>query len=354
MTDILLQELSRQDMHWLQTTGTLLKLRAGDFLNTLKNSTEQTYLILIGTLSLTAQQIEHSARTTFARTLIQRSSGDWMGMMGDRSGAITPDLQAHQETWLLAITQSELAQKLQNDPAFAAHLYRAQALQLSRRIAAITYQMGAQSALLPSPQRASVPIFAGLQDSDVDWFVTVGQVQTIAADTPLAHSGEPLDALHILLDGALKLSRVEDDRPPLLKALHLSESMSGSGQEVARLSRGDLIGELLFVDPTPLTVTVEAIRATQVLSIPRWRIAAKLLHDVDFASRFYRVLTILLLKQQKSILQQLGSQEVMDSADEENDCDDTFFDQVGLAEARFDWMLKRIQTESGNGRKLQW
>jgi hypothetical protein len=28
--------------------------------------------------------------------------------------------------------------------------------------------------------------------------------------------------------------------------------------------------------------------------------------------------------------------------------------KVALAEARFEWMLKRIQTELGTGREIQW
>lgn len=97
-------------------------------------------------------------------------------------------------------------------------------------------------------------------------------------------------------------------------------------------------------------MSVKAAEDSVVLSIPRWRLAAKLLHDVAFAARFYRVLAVLLADKQRAIVSRLGygrlsystGQSLGENLEYENELNSDFLAQVALAGARFDWMLKRI------------
>jgi CRP-like cAMP-binding protein len=165
----------------------------------------------------------------------------------------------------------------------------------------------------------------------------------------LIHSGSPIEALHILLDGAVTLNTVEGDENPLARAFsNLEDSQEPYQQEFARLSRGDILGETPFMEMQPPLVTVKALRDSRVLSIPQWRLTAKLLHDVGFAVRFYRVLAILLADKQAAIVQRLGYGRLTYSSGQSldmsyaNELNTHFLTQVALAGARFEWMLKRI------------
>jgi hypothetical protein len=102
-------------------------------------------------------------------------------------------------------------------------------------------------------------------------------------------------------------------------------------------------------------ITVRTLRDTQILSIPRWRLTAKLLHDLGFASRFYRVMAMLLGNKYQNMIQQLH-QECSTANGEQtpgnvhvNELNHQLLNRVALAEARFDWLLKRATHSSGTG-----
>jgi CRP-like cAMP-binding protein len=328
MSDIILQTLSHQDMDWLQQAGKPHQLRANQVLSDRPLNT--FYLILEGKLAVNQNNL---------------FQGDMLGLTAG------PDwdnhtVQAIDNTLLLAIPKPEIQQKLQDDPSFAAHLYQAKSLLLARQLRRMR-QLDLDD--LYQPQRESVTVFSGLQDSDLDWIITVGKVQSIPPDTCLLQSAHPIDAMHILLDGACAVEWDEDGRSPLLKAFSKPEEEQPR-QELARLSRGDLIGETAFVNANPMNIAVRTVRESKVLSIPRWRVAAKLLHDIEFASRFYQVLATILTNQQNILLQNHEA----DLDESEDQADHEFLNKVALAEARFEWMLKRIQSELGTGREIQW
>jgi CRP-like cAMP-binding protein len=331
MTEIIRQTLSHQDMEWLQNAGTAYPLKPHQVLIDRDRPLNTFYLILEGKLGVNQSYL---------------SQGDMLGLTtGPDWGGHT--VQAIDNTLLLAIPQPEIQQKLQDDPSFAAHLYQAKALLLARQLRRMVRQLDPED--LYQPQRESVTVFSGLQDSDLDWIITVGKVQSIPPDTYLLQSAHPIDAMHILLDGACAVEWDEDGRSPLLKAFSKPRDEQPR-QELARLSRGDLIGETAFVNANPMNIAVRTVRESKVLSIPRWRIAAKLLHDIEFASRFYQVLATILTNQQNILLQDDGA----DLDESEDQADHEFLNKVALAEARFEWMLKRIQSELGTGREIQW
>ncbi len=349
MTDLLLQCLSHQDCTWLTTTGQSLTLQKGQTIETIQSGHQQVYIVLAGRLSVLPYPLEHSARSPIAQSLTQVSAGHFVGHLSQPENTPASTLiQALETTQLLKISWDRLQQKLNADPHFAAHLYQAAALLLAQRLRSI-----AHTNIQAPAQRESVTVFSGLNDSDLAWLMTVGQIESIAQNQVFSHPGKPADRLSIILDGAFVMHHVNDDRSPLIQTLSTSEMPPNSaiGAELARLSKGDWIGDRIFVNAAPTNTLITAIRETQLLSIPKWRITAKLVHDVEFASRFYQVVWMLLKRQYDLILQQFRQGE----PDETEDLSDgQFLDQVPLAEANFEWMLNQIQTQLGTGRTIQW
>ncbi|NEP32773.1 MULTISPECIES: cyclic nucleotide-binding domain-containing protein [Moorena] len=95
----------------------------------------------------------------------------------------------------------------------------------------------------------------------------------IPAGHVLIHEGESINALYIVLDGILTVS-VE----------------AWKSREIARLSNGEVVGEMSFVKDHPPSATVKALEDSIVWSIDRAKLTHKLEKDPRFAARFYRLL----------------------------------------------------------------
>jgi len=122
-----------------------------------------------------------------------------------------------------------------------------------------------------------------------------------------------------------------------------------SSREIARLSKGEIIGETPFIDGRLPSATVKTIEDSIVLSIPRQEMAAKLQQDVGFASRFYGAIATLLSHRLQGMLSQLGygrrvySQGLPLSAEYDDELNDSVLDGVAIAAKRFEWMVGRLK-----------
>jgi bacteriocin-type transport-associated protein len=182
-------------------------------------------------------------------------------------------------------------------------------------------------------------ILSELADEDVDWLMRHGVRETHPADAVLIVEGRRIDVLYILLDGRLRVT---------LDAL--------GGREVAVLQRGEILGELSFLDSRPPSATVTALDEVSVLSVRRDALAEKLQSDSGFAARFYRALGVFLASRLRSTQLRLGygaadASAGVASAAAEDEIDPELLDGLALAGARFDWMLKRLRAAPGSGER---
>jgi bacteriocin-type transport-associated protein len=364
MTEVLLRELNNSDIDWMLATGSKEELAPGTVLIRPNKTVDSLYILLDGALTVSISQPDNNPLgRAFAaleggemsgREIARLSSGEIVGEIPFVEAYVPyVTVKALQKSQVLSIPRKELATKMQQDISFAAHLYRASAILLADRLDKIIKQLGNSTLVLSQPQlREILFVFAELRDSDIDWFIVAGSVTKVAANTVLIAGGRPVEALHILLEGKLSLSVSQDDLNPLTRAFsNLEGSEAATERELARLSRGDMVGETPFVEAPPPSASVKAVEDSVVLSIPRARLAAKLLQDLGFAARFYRVLSVLLSDKQRAIVSQLGygrlsyskEQSLDDSSQYENELSADFLSQVALAGARFDWMLKRVR-----------
>lgn len=175
-------------------------------------------------------------------------------------------------------------------------------------------------------------ILSELADADLDWMVENGARETHPQGSVLIREGMSIGVLYILIDG------------------HLSVSLAAlAGKEVAILRSGEVLGELSFLDSRPPSATVTAVDRVTVLSLPRALLTAKLQQDAAFAARFYRALGIFLASRLRKTQQRLGygtGRILDDEVSHEDELDPDVLDNVALAGARFDWMLKRLRGAS--------
>jgi bacteriocin-type transport-associated protein len=363
MTDILLRELSNDDIDWMLGTGETKEIPANTVIFEQGTPVKAFYILLDGTLSVYAVPIAN--RSSDECQLFQLSSGEMVGEFPLlKNSYSTTNVKAIEKSSILSVPLWSLGVKLQKDINFAAHLYRAIAILLADRLHKTINQLAKTvgqniAQIAQYQQRKMFFIFAELQDSDIDWLVGAGTLERIPAGTVIINAGRPADALHILLDGKLGLTPCEDNINPWMRAKTQSQNKETQPNTFAIISKGDIFGETPFVEASPSSITIKALVNSLVLSIPRWRLAAKLLHDIGFAIRFYRVLAILFADKQQAVISQITSQitshsdynkpqyNINNFLDEDNNLEnelnaDTLL-QMSLAANRFDWMLKKIQ-----------
>jgi CRP/FNR family transcriptional regulator, cyclic AMP receptor protein len=105
-------------------------------------------------------------------------------------------------------------------------------------------------------------LFGQLSDADLEWMIAHGSKERIGKGTSLIREGKPVEALYILLAGALEVS--------------------GSGidpKNPIRLVCGDVVGEVSFVDSRPPMANVNAGEDVIVLAIPREQLNDKIASD---------------------------------------------------------------------------
>lgn len=166
-------------------------------------------------------------------------------------------------------------------------------------------------------------IFSELKDDDIEWLARSGERQRLAPGETLVTLGARVDNLWLVLDGALAVQ-------------------AASGQPVARLASGEVIGEMSLVDPAPTTVAVVAVEPSTLLRIPLSALRAQLAADAAFAARFYRALCVFLASRLRSTTRQLGYGDVAEDPNARDELSEDLLDHVHLAGARFDRILKRL------------
>ncbi len=347
MPNILLEEMSHPEIDWMLSIGQRIELTPGTILTTPNHPPELLYVVLAGDLAVdfsSAEQTEQPADWELAGL----SNGQIVGaipFLPEFFPAVT--VRSLTSAIVLAIPRSALSQKLEVDCEFAAHFYRASALLLMQRLVNFSRYIGCPVAQLSQMQlREASVVFAELQDSDLDWLIAVGRVQSLAPETLLIQPDRPVDDLNLILEGSVALHLLADSS--FVSDKFLSDRGADIGQAFARLSRGDWLGETLAIDAFPPYLAAKTLRETEVLSISKWRLKAKLWHDSEFAARFYRILAILLANKQQRVIQQWTN------STHKSELDNQRLTQITLAEARFEWMLKRIRTQLKTGGILQW
>ncbi|MCC5872064.1 MAG: cyclic nucleotide-binding domain-containing protein [Gammaproteobacteria bacterium] len=166
----------------------------------------------------------------------------------------------------------------------------------------------------------------GLSDQDVEWLAATGEVLQLDAGETLIRENEPIGSMYILLDGAMAVSAEE------------------IGQ-LAVLRSGDIVGEMSLIDSAPPSATVSTVEACSVFSISRRALTERLVSDIGFAARFYRVIAMFLSDRLRGTVRRLGYgvetgvDEVHAQADE---LDESVLDDIHLAGARFETLLKRL------------
>jgi len=166
-------------------------------------------------------------------------------------------------------------------------------------------------------------IFSVLSDADVEWLAQSGERVHVDPGTQVIARGVRIDHIYFVLEGRLAIR-------------------TAAGATVATLESGEIVGEMSLVDPAPTVVTVESVTESTLLRIADSRVREKLASDLAFAARFYRALCVFLADRVRNTTQRLGYGSGTEEARSRGELNEELLDNVHLAGARFERMLKRL------------
>jgi CRP-like cAMP-binding protein len=166
-------------------------------------------------------------------------------------------------------------------------------------------------------------IFSVLSDSDVEWLASAGERVHVEPGLVLIPVGARVDYLYFVLEGRLAIK-------------------TRSGDPIALLESGEIVGEMSLVDPAATSVSVEVAADSTLLRISDAVVRDKLAADPAFAARFYRALCVFMADRLRHTTRRMGYGTASDDAQAKDELNDDLLDNVHLAGARFDRMLKRL------------
>ena len=99
-----------------------------------------------------------------------------------------------------------------------------------------------------------LPLLARLRDDDVTALASRGRVRRFNANSTIFHEGDAGDALYVVVDGRVRISRI-----------------SGAGTEatLALVGKGDCFGEFALFDNKPRSASATAQQATRTFVVSR-------------------------------------------------------------------------------------
>lgn len=171
-------------------------------------------------------------------------------------------------------------------------------------------------------------ILGQLTDTDADWLSDHGERIRVAKGTTLIKHGTRISTVYIILEGSMAVA-------------------TARGVQLAEVASGDILGEMSLVDSGLTAASVTTLQDSLVLAISKQQLMDKLKQDIGFASRFYRALALFLADRMRNTISRMGyeSGNPADDAIVESDgdeLDEDVLDNVHLAGARFERMLKKM------------
>ena len=98
-----------------------------------------------------------------------------------------------------------------------------------------------------------LPLFAGLSDEDLDHLYNMAEPMNLRAGEVLMEEGSPGDALYVILDGTVEVTKRSQQRDLV----------------IASRGPGEILGEISVLEQTPRTATLRAATDLRLLKISR-------------------------------------------------------------------------------------
>lgn len=322
-----------RDFEWLESLGQKKKYQSGTVLIDGGKSASSIYVCFSGNLAVTMslQEVSDQELTTI-------SAGEIIGenlLLKQQGATVTVKESAE----LLVLPKEQLTKSLQQDRDFAARFYHFLSICLSERLRKLTKLMAARNVKESEPLRKVLVVFATLNDSDIAWMVANGVAEKFAQGSALIQQEQAVPAVYLLLEGMLGIY------------VSILENGTVVEKEIAKRVKGEILGEMSFVDGGVASASVKSLEKAWVLALPQKKLAAKFKEDRGFAERFYRSLVLILSNRYLDLLVrgslagsgQSSVEMLSEDIEVEDELDLDLLEGTAIAGSRFDWMIQQLR-----------
>jgi len=171
-------------------------------------------------------------------------------------------------------------------------------------------------------RRKALLLLGELNNDDLNWILQKSQKQRIKSEAILIEKDGQINALYFVLSGAFRVL-LEDT-------------------QLAKIGKGEVVGEISFIDRRPPLATVQAVEPSTVLAIPHLQLKLKLEQDISFASRFYQGLLLGLTDRIRGTVDRLGYDADINelyTEPEQHNSSIASSEHLELAQAKFNWLI---------------
>jgi CRP/FNR family transcriptional regulator len=116
----------------------------------------------------------------------------------------------------------------------------------------------------------SVPLFAGLEEGELERFSHVAVPRSFPAGTRVFHEGDSSDACYIVREGSFRVTREHSD---------------GRAITLATLGPGEIFGELAMLDGDKRSASAEALTDGELLALPAGDVLSLLARHPEIAMK---------------------------------------------------------------------
>lgn len=327
--------LTAPDFDWLLSIAQTRSYPAKTQLIQVDQESSSVYIVLDG-----SPVIQLPDPSSNREDQIALSSGALIGETTLLGSSLPPfSVSALAPITVLELPRKILLGQLERNRDFAARFYRLLAVKLSERLRQLSTLMAKRHIKEGEPLRKVLRVFATLNDSDVSWLLANGVAERASLGTALIQQGKAVPAIYLLLDGVLGVY------------INIGEAGSTKEVEVAKRVKGDILGEMSFVDGGSASATVKTLENAWFLTVEQSALAEKMRTDQGFGSRFYQALAQIMTTRCQDLLVQSGAASLdgdsinllSEDIEVEDELDLDVLEGTAIAGTRFDWMIQQLR-----------
>jgi CRP/FNR family cyclic AMP-dependent transcriptional regulator len=268
--------------HWVEAHGRSQPVPEGQRLIEAGVPDDHLCFLLEGTALVETSETQDSTPLGLGSSLALLSAGAMFGEMAflDREPPVA-SVVAGPHCHVLVVSEAVLQGAMDRDPQLAREAYELFARKLAMQLREQNAFLHRWSGVAIEPLRQALLAFECLDDTDVTWLASHGQLRRLVDEEILIRQGDPASGLHIVLTGTALVSLSQD----------------GRSKTVATVRQGEILGEMsLLVDEACATASVTAVGDLDVLSVDKTVLSSCITADPPRGARFYQAMAIMLCR----------------------------------------------------------
>jgi bacteriocin-type transport-associated protein len=320
---------------WIMASSENLSLKTSSVLIQEGEINDNIYILRRGELKIEAST-ETGEQVLLAELDNEGALVGEMSFLESRPPVATVTAKAGSE--ILVVSTTKLDKVINTDLKIGRSFYHLIAKKLSQQIKGQNSMIHSSSSNIVEPLRKVLTLFGDLEESDVGWFSTNGDLYRLKPGEQLIQEGALLADVFLVLAGEACISIQKD----------------GENKIVGKSVRGELLGEMSMVsiDDMNASANVTTTDGMEVIAVRKNLLEEITLSNLGFGMRFYRGMARMLSQRSRDQLASKGM--AFDSQQKEllsdqfdsiidDEIDFEMMSKITTAGIRFDWLCKQFQ-----------